>query len=433
MNDAIAERLVQVIKYNGTAVLGDTASLRRLLAPGQAEPPPEVAALVFVLESKAVEFLQKWARHDTGNKPSYEQVRDHVAGKMAAAGALTAEQGAWALDAWKRALNLEVAAPRAMTLEEVAPPPPPPAPPAPSEQPVPGLSNPRPGMQRPGAAGAGAPPAPQRASLLAPMGSAAAAPADGANPYAPPQAYVDDVVEPTEEGAFVEGGRTRPAGQGWQWIVRGWQLFKAAPATWVVTLIVFFVVSVVIQIVPVIGAIAGLLLGPVLFAGLMLGAHAVDRGEALTLGHLFAGFRERVGALMLVGVLFFLMMAGIGVVLAVIFGASVFALFENPAAMANSFGLVLGALAVGALLLMPVSMAYYFSPALVSISGRRPLDALKQSFSACLRNVLSGLVYFLAFIVLAIAATIPFGLGWIVLAPVATASIYAAFRDIFYE
>jgi uncharacterized membrane protein len=60
-----------------------------------------------------------------------------------------------------------------------------------------------------------------------------------------------------------------------------------------------------------------------------------------------------------------------------------------------------------------------------------PLASMKTSFVACLANIWPMLVYSLVGLVLAIVATIPFGLGWLVLGPVFAASVYASFKDIF--
>jgi len=409
MNNAFADRLVQVIKHNGSALLGDTDSLRRLLAPGQAASPPEVEAIIAVLDLKAVEFLQKWAGH-TGERPPYESVRVHVAGKVAQAGALGAEDAGWALDAWMRALNLQERAPSTLALEEM-PEPPPPAPPPPAATPAASAMSATAAAQLP------------RSAKLAPIGQ----------PLPADQPGVGGGDDTPEVDRFVAGGRSRPIGQGWDWVVQGWRLFTATPAMWIVTLIAFFVISFVLGIVPVIGMIASLLLGPVLLAGLMLGAHAVYQGEALTLGHLFAGFRERVGPLMLLGVLFAVATLGIVVLLIAIFGTGLMGAFVNPRALEESIGLLLGAVALGALLLLPLSMAYYFAPSLVAIGELGAVDAFKQSFVAFLRNALPFLLYGLVVLVLAVLATLPLMLGWIVLAPVLTTSIYAAYRDIYYE
>ena len=60
-----------------------------------------------------------------------------------------------------------------------------------------------------------------------------------------------------------------------------------------------------------------------------------------------------------------------------------------------------------------------------------PFDALKSSFSACLKNFMPFLVYGLAFLVLAVLATLPVGLGWFILIPVTQASIYASYKSLF--
>jgi uncharacterized membrane protein len=57
--------------------------------------------------------------------------------------------------------------------------------------------------------------------------------------------------------------------------------------------------------------------------------------------------------------------------------------------------------------------------------------ALKESFVGCLRNILPFLVYSIVVLVLGIVASIPLGLGWLVLGPVLIASVYTAYRDIF--
>ncbi len=57
---------------------------------------------------------------------------------------------------------------------------------------------------------------------------------------------------------------------------------------------------------------------------------------------------------------------------------------------------------------------------------------MKTSFTACLRNIVPFLVYGVVIMVLSIVAAKPFGLGFLVLGPVVIASIYTAYRDIFF-
>ena len=53
------------------------------------------------------------------------------------------------------------------------------------------------------------------------------------------------------------------------------------------------------------------------------------------------------------------------------------------------------------------------------------------SFKACLYNVPAFTLYGVVFFVLGILATIPLGLGFLVLMPVLAASVYVAYLDCF--
>jgi len=58
---------------------------------------------------------------------------------------------------------------------------------------------------------------------------------------------------------------------------------------------------------------------------------------------------------------------------------------------------------------------------------------MKASFVACLKNVVPFLVYSVILLPLAFVASIPLGLGWLVLGPVMAASLYTSYRDIFFD
>jgi len=104
---------------------------------------------------------------------------------------------------------------------------------------------------------------------------------------------------------------------------------------------------------------------------------------------------------------------------------------------ASEWGAVLASIALFLLLMMalsvPVLMAVWFAPALVALHERGPLEAMKESFQACLKNAVPFLVYGVVGLVLAIVASIPFGLGWLLFGPVLIASVYTAYKDIYLE
>lgn len=425
MNPSIADRLALVLKHNGPTLLDDPDSLRRLLAPTQNPPPPEVQAILAVLKSNAVQYLQKWDRH-TGDKAPYPQVREHIASSMARAGVLDADAAAWALDAWMRALMLRGDAPRLkLELEPVAAPENTALADAGASASATPAGHPAPPARPAGGAPAAAP---ARAARLTPLGEPVAEPPTPRP--SPPGSRADD-------DGFIPNGRRRPISHGWHWIVEGWHIFTAAPLLWIVTAMLFIIISAVAAAVPIIGQLAGIVLTPVLSAGLMIGASEVSAGRPLSVGHLFAGFQQRVGSLVGLGLLSTLFAVVAVVIVFVAFGGAAMQLMmkahTDPLVLTHSLGLLFSIGVVAALLLLPLGMAYYFAPALIALGGQRPLAAMRMSIVACLRNALPLLIYSLVLMVLAVLASLPFGLGWVVLLPVLIASLYASYRDIFHD
>jgi uncharacterized membrane protein len=83
--------------------------------------------------------------------------------------------------------------------------------------------------------------------------------------------------------------------------------------------------------------------------------------------------------------------------------------------------------------MLPVFMAMWFAPPLVVFHQQGAVEAMKNSFFACLKNIVPFLLYSVILFVAAIVASIPFGLGWLVLGPVIAASLYTGYRDLFFE
>lgn len=236
--------------------------------------------------------------------------------------------------------------------------------------------------------------------------------------------------------ATANAGRSVDAGQGWAWIVGGFELFKKQPGMWIALVVVLFVILVVVNFLNVLfflGSLAIVLLMPVFVGGLMLACQAQQRGGQLEMNHLFAGFKTQTGNLVVVGALALggwiivlvpvLMIVGVGA----FFGAA-----RGDAAGAVAMG---GSFFIAWLLAMGLSvilyMALWFAPALVILRGTAPVEAVKQSFFGCLKNIVPFLIYGIIMLVLSIVATIPLGLGWLVLGPVTVASVYVAYRDIY--
>ena len=61
------------------------------------------------------------------------------------------------------------------------------------------------------------------------------------------------------------------------------------------------------------------------------------------------------------------------------------------------------------------------------------IQAMKLSFKGCLRNLLPFVAYGLTGIVLAIIASIPLALGWLLLLPTIICSTYVSYQEIFID
>ncbi len=245
-------------------------------------------------------------------------------------------------------------------------------------------------------------------------------------------------------GALTHEPRAVDAGRGASWWSEAWRLFTPAVGVWLLIALILIVLNVVGAIIPVVGSLAMQILMPVFAGGLMLGCRAVDRGNPLTVPHLFAGFSQRTGPLLVLGliytglaILITLVVAGMMVA---VFGVAILGMLTG-AADPSQTGVALGSVVVAVLLgllfflllLLPLIMAIWFAPALVMLGGHAPGAALKTSFLGCLRNSVPFLVYAVIGVVLAVIATIPFGLGWFVLGPVTLATVYTSYCDIFED
>ena len=255
------------------------------------------------------------------------------------------------------------------------------------------------------------------------------------NPYAAPKAPVADAATPMQ-GDFVPGGRALSAGRGWAWIVEGWNLFKRQPAMWIGVAVLLAVIFIVLAVIPLLGSLAAVVLAPVLGAGLVIGSRALDEGGNLEIAHLFAGFRERFGTLATVGLIYLGASVAIALVVGLVTGAGIWSLVgggADPASMGAAGATVLLAFLVMTALMLPVVMAVWFSPPLVVFHELAAGEAMKQSFVACLRNIVPFLVYGVILLLFAVLASLPFALGWLVLGPVMAGSLYTSYRDIFFQ
>ena len=251
------------------------------------------------------------------------------------------------------------------------------------------------------------------------------------NPVPAPNATAAGAT--TTAASYLEAGRAVPAGHSWDWIVRGWRIFKRQAGIWILLALVLGLIIVLLSFVPILGQIAVTLLMPVFIGGLMIGCRKVENGEEIELADLFAGFRRNTGTLVLVALIGVALMIAVIVPAMLLTGASaVLGALAGGSPEAAGAGAMIGFLLIIALAI-PVNMALWFAPALVVLQDQPAVRAITQSFRACLKNIIPFLLYGVILFVLAIFATIPFGLGWLALGPVIVGSVYGAYQDIFLD
>ena len=232
--------------------------------------------------------------------------------------------------------------------------------------------------------------------------------------------------------------KTADAGRGVNWLLDGFGYFTRSVGAWLGIVVLMAIIWIVSSFIPVIGSVAIQVLSPVFVGGLMLGCRALDSGQSLTVGHLFEGFSKGTSQLVLVGVLYLVGIAAIvvvAVILVAVFLGGVGALQQlhqsDPAAVFGVLASIAVPLLVALALTVPLLMLVWFAPALIVFDGKDAMEAMRLSFRACLLNVVPFLLYGIVGLVLAIIASIPLMLGWLILMPMITASIYLAYKDVF--
>lgn len=231
-----------------------------------------------------------------------------------------------------------------------------------------------------------------------------------------------------------------PAGQGLQWYVCGWNLFRPHTAVWLLFGIILLGVAAVCFSIPGVGPLLFMFLTPLLAAGFYIAAQSAYRGGVVELGMLFQGFTRpeiRTPLMILGGVLLGLLIAGAIVMMLLgigMMGGSMGAVGGPGAGMhpPEFFSMAVGAgLLVGLVVQVLIAMCMYFAIPLVTLDGVQPVAAVKASFQASATNILPFLVFVISYMILAFIAALPFFLGFIVLAPIAFCAIYCAYQGVY--
>lgn len=221
--------------------------------------------------------------------------------------------------------------------------------------------------------------------------------------------------------------RTVDVGRSVEWLSGGFRMFMKAPGSWVVITIALICTSWLVSLI-----LPGIISGPLTTAISLVAVGALMRScQALEEGRdMASGVQAAVSS----APLWILGAIGAAMSLAMLLLVSVLGL-SSVAAGAISMGSMAGMFGISALVLFAayllMYMALWLAPALVVLKGINPVEAIKLSLTATLKNLVAYIIISILAVVLCVIGAIPIGLGLLVVIPMLVCANYLAYKDIF--
>lgn len=211
-----------------------------------------------------------------------------------------------------------------------------------------------------------------------------------------------------------------PARQGVLWVKLGIRTFARQPLALTGLFFIFMAVMSVVSLVPFIGNVLALALLPGATLGLMVATQEALKGQFPMPSVLVAGFRagkDQLRAMLILGGLYAMGFVGVLGLSALADGGKFAGMYLLGGAVSSE---VLqdpafeAATMVALVLYMPLSLFFWFAPALVYWDNVSPVKSLFFSFVACARNIgaftVYSLVWMLAFMVIGLGVVLVIGL-----------------------
>lgn len=263
------------------------------------------------------------------------------------------------------------------------------------------------------------------------------------DPYKTPGSSLEE--EQREPDLSFYPPRRIPMARGFQWYVEGFRIFTQSPGAWILMMLIFLAIMILISFIPLPNQNfqLGNLVDTFLLAGLMLGIRNQENGVKLGVESLFSAFKHPQNLqLLIIGILSFVIY---GVISYFMLNDAVQQMETNMERisqgggapekqlqeMLHYQGIFYMSLFKMTLVSIPAMMLFWFSAPLVVLHRAKALAAIVLSFQACLYNIPALLLFLVLGIVFAVFATLPLGLGWLILMPVFIASTYLGWKDIF--
>lgn len=226
-------------------------------------------------------------------------------------------------------------------------------------------------------------------------------------------------IFPLAPKIFDGSSRQVDAGAVFLWLRQGSLLFLARPGLWLGAAALALFIACASLLAPLAGSVLLVVGLSLQHAGMQNLCRALSEERELRFSSFFSGFFGKFNGLLLIGAVTALLLCcalWCGEVLSS--GMS-----GAPARVLRFF--------IAFVLSIPVLLAAGFAPVLHLFNDMPPLPAMRSSFQACASNWRPLLVLAVVFLLLAFIALLSAGLGLLVVIPIASGVLYAAYRDIF--
>lgn len=223
-----------------------------------------------------------------------------------------------------------------------------------------------------------------------------------------------------------DGIRTVAPGRGVEWLVGGFTAVFKTPGVWIVGGLILMLCVYVSNFIPFIGGALVTALYIVASGAAMRACAAIDGGRDPV-----ADAKQALSSQPLL--ILAAIAGGLSLVLTLVLVAMITA--SVGAAMMVSGTLGMGMALISTLLTTMIYivmfMALWLAPGLVMFKNMQPLDAMKLSLKATLKNLVAYIVLAILSAVAFVIGSIPMGLGLLIVLPAAMCASYLAYRELF--
>ncbi|MBK9293010.1 MAG: hypothetical protein IPM57_00940 [Oligoflexia bacterium] len=220
-----------------------------------------------------------------------------------------------------------------------------------------------------------------------------------------------------------------------QWYKTGFDIFKKMPGILILFTISELTINWLTGMVPLLGFAVSLVVSSLLTASWFLIAQKIEFNQTLEFNDIFLGFKDKAGPLVIFTLvyMFFIFVSFVPTLLTIGVGVIISFLKTKAFAMPSfTVGIVL-ATVLSTLSLLVVLTSITFAIPLIIFKNTEPLEAMKLSLEAWLKNLGSlswGILICLGLYILIIPTL---GLGVLVVFPIIKLAAYSAYKALFEQ